>query len=337
MTMRSAWRYTRFRASVVAGHLRRMRPTLLGSWTGGDPNSGGNRWAVYAHYSRQGRVFDYVLHALKALCDEGYRIIFVTNSSNFDSAQIAAVAPWCAKILKRRNIGYDFGAYKEGILNIDDYSTIESLILMNDSVYGPLFPLGDTLDRMSSEKADIWGFTDSWEHAYRVQSYFYCFNRRILASPHFHKFWRGIPLINYKRAVIERLEIELTQFFLDRGYHLTAAFPYNALVDRFMSLLASEQPDEMAETELESKERLRTHFATGSRVNSTHYFWDILINEFRYPFIKGELLSQNPSAVYGVHRWYNTISKQTEYDPDLIVEHLKHSQRPRLFGIVPHT
>ena len=70
-------------------------------------------------------------------------------------------------------------------------------------------------------------------------------------------------------------------------------------------------------------EPLQTLLATGRAVNPTHYFWEVLINEFKYPFIKTELLSHNPVTIYGINRWYGTISKQTQYSVDMIFEHLK--------------
>jgi len=319
------------------GHVRRLRSHLIKSWAGDDPNTGSDRWAVYSHFNRQGRVFDYVLYALRALCDEGFRVVFVTNSRNFDPAQLTSLKPLCAQILKRRNAGYDFGAYKEGILAIDDTLPTQALILTNDSTYGPLFPIRDTLNHISSEGGDLWGLTDSWEHAYHLQSYFYYFNRRLLASPDFLEFWRKIPLVNWKSGVIERLEIELSQFFLARGYRLTAAFPYYLLVDRFMKLLSeTERTGAYADkSEQQAMEGLRTHIALGGVVNPTHFFWKVLINEFKYPFIKGELVSRNPVSIYGAYHWYSTISETTSYNVDMISEHLKQFERRRWFDIIP--
>jgi hypothetical protein len=231
----AAWRIARIQLSVFLGHIRRYRSHLLQSWTGDDPNAGSNRWAVYSHYHSQGHVFDYNLFVLRALSDAGFRIVFVTNSRKFDPAQLGRLKPWCAKVIKRRNVGYDFGAYREGILAIEDFSSREALVLMNDSVYGPLFAFNDTLSQVSSEECDIWGMTDSWAHAYHLQSYFYYFRSPVLKSPDFLEFWRNIPLVNYKRGVVERLEIELSQFFLARGYRLGAAFQYFTVVDRFLS------------------------------------------------------------------------------------------------------
>ncbi|WP_092173509.1 rhamnan synthesis F family protein [Bosea sp. OK403] len=335
MNWESAWDHARIGVGIAAGYVRRNQKQIISSSTGSDPNRGSNRWVVYANYSRQGRVFDYVLYALKALCDEGFRIIFVSNSTNFGASEVATVQPWCAKIIHRRNVGYDFGAYKDGISSIDDFTAIENLILMNDSVYGPLFPISDTIDRMSMRDVDIWGLTDSWQHDYHLQSYFLCFNRNVLVSSFFREFWRKIPLINYKKSVIRGLEIETSQMFLDNGYKLAAAFPYYALTDRFMGRFPLAIDPKTAPFELELAERLRTHFATGSTVNPTHFFWEMLINDFRFPFIKGELISKNPAAIYGINRWYDKITKLTDYDPDMIMDHLKYSQRPRLFGNPP--
>jgi lipopolysaccharide biosynthesis protein len=334
----SAWRIARLYTGALIGHARRWRSDVIESWAGDDPNPDSKLWAVYSHFNRRGQIFDFTTYAIRSLCEAGFRIVFVTNAKNFDPAQLPLLNPFCAKIVKRRNAGYDFGAYKEGINSIPDLATMDGLVLMNDSVYGPLFPLKNTLDRMSAIEVDFWGLTDSWQHAYHLQSYFMYFAKRLIGSSDFHKFWRSIPLINYKRGVIEYLEIGLSQFLLQRGYRLSAAFPYYSLVDRYLALLDKAPLDNIVPDKDARKiqEGLRTLLQMGRFVNPTHYFWDILINEFQYPFIKNELLSPNPDHIYGINSWRDTVMTCTKYDINLIIEHQKHSNRRRWPSLLPN-
>ena len=39
------------------------------------------------------------------------------------------------------------------------------------------------------------------------------------------------------------------------------------------------------------------YLRTGQPVNATHFFWDTLIRDFRFPFLKKELLLLNPMSV----------------------------------------
>jgi lipopolysaccharide biosynthesis protein len=46
----------------------------------------------------------------------------------------------CGLILRRKNVGYDFGGFKDAIARIPDLGRLDSLLLANDSVYGPFHP-----------------------------------------------------------------------------------------------------------------------------------------------------------------------------------------------------
>jgi hypothetical protein len=42
---------------------------------------------------------------------------------------------------------------------------------------------------------------------------------------------------------------------------------------------------------------IAAYLRMGQPVNTTHFFWDTLIREFRFPFVKKELLLRNPMSV----------------------------------------
>ena len=67
----------------------------------------------------------------------------------------------------------------------------------------------------------------------------------------------------------------------------------------------------------------------GVRSNSMHHFWDHLIIKMRCPFIKRELLARNPARVPYVYRWENAIRQVSNYDTNLIVQHIQSSLRNR--------
>ena len=56
--------------------------------------------------------------------------------------------------------------------------------------------------------------------------------------------------------------------------------------------------------------------------NPTHVFWDILIKDFKYPFIKRDLLKTNPADIRNFFSWIEVV-KKTGYNINLIEEHLK--------------
>jgi hypothetical protein len=67
----------------------------------------------------------------------------------------------------------------------------------------------------------------------------------------------------------------------------------------------------------------------GSPVNTTHFFWDYLIGELGCPFLKRELLAANPMHVPFLNQWRKVIENTTDYDTDLIAQHLEATIRNR--------
>src|SRR5215212_6819303 len=126
---------------AIIGNLRRLRNHIRGSWPGTDPLPHSRYEAVYVHFDRHGIVHDYVHEQLRSLVAAGFRITFVSNAPKFSQKSVAEIAVFCRRIVWRRNTGYDFGAYKDGIKAIGDLDQVDRLLLMNDSVYGPFHPL----------------------------------------------------------------------------------------------------------------------------------------------------------------------------------------------------
>ena len=58
-------------------------------------------------------------------------------------------------------------------------------------------------------------------------------------------------------------------------------------------------------------------------VNPSHFLWDILITHYNYPFIKRELLLNNPARILNIESWEFLLKQLTGYDTNLIISNLK--------------
>jgi lipopolysaccharide biosynthesis protein len=230
---------------AAVGHLRRLRTAVRKTWPGADPRAGSTREAVYVHYDRQGVVHDYVIHQLRELVDAGFRVTFATNAPRFKQSIVAEIAPYCRQILWRRNVGHDFGAYKDGIAAVGDLSRISCLLLMNDSVYGPFRPLKDMLAAIDPEVTDFWGVTDSWEYNYHIQTYFILFFQRALAVPEFARFWRRLPYVNAKSWAIRHGELKLTRLLTERKMRAAVLAPYWDTAEVVRRRFGAKIPDDL--------------------------------------------------------------------------------------------
>ncbi len=294
------------------------------TYAGSDPLAQSKLAAVYVHFDREGVIHDYVLHQLRELVSTGFRITFVTNSPKWPAQSVEAIAPLCRNIIWRRNIGYDFGAYKDGITSLmDELGQMQGLLLMNDSVYGPFTGLKDCLSTIDRSTTDVWGITDTWERQFHIQSYFMLFFPNALKSPAFAKFWRRLPYFNSKKRAINNGEVRLTQSLTEQKLRAQVMIPFwtvgHAIRDRLMDMNLAELPEHQRNYAITILRLL----IDGRPLNPTHHFWDVLIEEYKCPFIKRELIKINPANIPFVSRWPEVVARAGPYDVSMIWRHLQ--------------
>lgn len=280
-----------------------------------------HRVAIYVHFDRSGRVHDYVVHQLRELCAAGFRVTFVTNSPTFPPESRARAAPHCHAMLWRFNTGYDFGAYKDGIASIGNLEDLDGLILMNDSVYGPFHGLAGLLSEVDVSRADFWGIVDSWELRYHLQSFFLMFRPTALRSRAFKHFWRALPYVDNKGWVIRNGEVGLTQALANDGLRGGVLAAYWDVAETMKDRLATIDTRQMGREEAHSLRRLQSILLHGRPINAMHFFWDVLITDYRCPFIKRELLQSNPTGM-PISAWRDVIRSAGPYDVAMIDDHL---------------
>ena len=335
LTMRAfAWvrRWVTGQYQWLRGMLRWRSNYIQARWPGAADGPLEGRVCVLVHFDRKGIVHDFVLYYLRSLRDAGFTIIFVSNASKLDPAGLAAVRALAHSVLRRSNVGYDFGAYKDGISTIPDLSKLEFLLLANDSVYGPFSPIADLLAGIDQGRAQFWGLTDSWEATYHLQSYFLLFGRRAVSHEAFRRFWRGVRYVNSKSYVIRKYEVGLSRSLMKAGMRGAALFSSREAIRHVMDEVNSGALVNPALDDDSRKYLKRMHgvIERGAALNVSHFLWDRLIVKMGCPFLKRELLEKNPVAVPFVGRWQEVISGVSDYDTDLIIRHLERTLKNRV-------
>jgi lipopolysaccharide biosynthesis protein len=186
-------------------------------------------------------------------------------------------------------------------------------LLCNDSVYGPFAPLGPLLARAEPSEADVWGMTEGRNHGPHLQSYFLLLHRRAIAHPAFAAFWRDLPYLNDKFAVVEAGELGLSRALAAAGLRLRALFPYTQAEACFRAAARSDRPGERAM--LRALDR-------GRALNPTHHFWRALIADLGLPLIKRELLALNPAGLDDIDDWQQIVEARFGAEPHAAAEHL---------------
>ena len=179
------------------------------------------RLLLYVHYDRDGQVDPHVVYQIKALHEFGISIIFISNSP-VSEEDTRILSPFIRELRLRQNRGYDCTAWKELILNlgINGLNAYDELIFMNDSCYGPVFPLEEMFLKMDKEKFDFWGITENTDPSYinHIQTYFFVFKKKLFSSDIFMNFWKELNNISTFEDAVNNCELRMTKYFTSHGY-----------------------------------------------------------------------------------------------------------------------
>lgn len=297
------------------------------------------RLAIFAHYDVDNVIDDYVVYYLAALSRADCDVVFV-STSNLPSAETARVSLFCRDCICRDNTGYDFLSYKEGLysssVNVREYETV---VLCNDSVYGPLYDLSSVFSKMEGTNADFWGVTDSRELRPHVQTYFVAFGKKLVNSGALDDFFGNVTVLKEKQEIIERYEIGLTSFLLERGFSYRPFMCKARVLERmgvFCKTAVRACPPLPASMNRSSagslaKRALSTarHFKSvvlKDEVNYTFFFWDYGIAR-RNPFVKVALLRPLFRCIPSEQHVLRMITLHSAYPCSLIAKHLERTRR----------
>lgn len=252
---------------------------------------------VYVHYNKYNVVSEYIYYQLKSIRSIYSDIVFVSNSHvSKDKVQYLQSERLIDFFIQRDNIGYDFAAWKEGLNQVTIYQ-YDSVTLMNDTCFGPLWNLEDYYSQFDSDvNVDFWGMTNHLETRIdsvvvpeHLQSYFMVFKKRILQSQAFVGFWSSVSELTNIQDVIKLYESQLTKILLSEGYS------YKCVLDTSICCKNLENS------------------------NVTLEYPEVILKN-NVPFIKIKSFTEYPDRIYSLLR---LIRMKTKYPVELIERHLR--------------
>jgi hypothetical protein len=306
----------------------------------------GSKIVIFSHFDKTGRIRDHTRAYIDALRSEGFKVVFVTNAGRLEPPDLDWLRIRAACILIRRNLGYDFGAWRDAMVacGIPSVAT-QFLLLANDSVYGPLHKLAPMLNRIDFTHADVWSVTDSWQHRFHLQSFFLAFGPQAFKHEAFSRFWRSVRNVRSKDWVVRRYEVGLSRLLIAAGLRCKAVWSYVELIELLRRAAAEEEDRDLASYvehgQRNDKLKERTS-STGSYntkrvlrmaserkpINPTADLWRVLIEQ-GCPFLKRELLRDNPSRVPDVASWLSVVDDIADFETDIIIRDLEKSLKNR--------
>jgi rhamnosyltransferase len=191
----------------------------------------------FVHYNEYGLLLDYVVYLLEHIKNIYERIVFISNSPIPEDRR-HLIDGLCHSIIVRENRGLYYGAWKDALLN-ETWETLgkyDTVTLMNDTCFGPLFDLQSIYDKMEKQNAGFWGLTN---HKYimelgriiklvapkYIQDYFMCFTKKVVCSSLFQNFWNNLVFSKKnKPSTYKNHENRLTLMLSKAGFKFSVFF-----------------------------------------------------------------------------------------------------------------
>ena len=188
------------------------------NWHTSQPPSLSNpdRHAIFVAYHPGREAPQSNINYLQSLVNCGFQVTYIHNGP-IDATQRAPVEKFCTQVICRENIGQDFGAWKDWLLDgllQHRLQDIEWLLLCNDSNFF-LATNAQAFEKefsaaLSDDTIDLIALNKNLEISPHYQSYFICYHRRLFLQKDFSRFWRHYKPISNRHHAIIKGEIQLT-------------------------------------------------------------------------------------------------------------------------------
>lgn len=226
------------------------------------------RVALMSHWTPGTRVSRSVVELTRALTANGYALVIVSTAEGAGPLDWPeGRQPEDVTVLRRPNIGYDFGSWATALDRYPAVAGADEVLLINDSLAGPFEPIDQIFASFHGTAADVWGMTDTTQFTKHLQSYCLGFKHQVLQEAPLVRFWRDVCIEASRDEVIWRYEIGLSRLLQREAFTMDAAF--------------------------------RCWKVAGEGKNPTIHGWRRLL-DLGFPFVKRELLRKPEVVCDGV-------------------------------------
>jgi hypothetical protein len=279
---------------------------------GARPATDATQIALYVHYSASGHVSEMVRCQLALLGQFGLAIVFISMASEIPEDDWQAVRQLCALVVQRLNFGRDFGAWHDLMPEVARrWPNCDELMLVNDSVLGPIHALQPVVDTMRSGGEGLFGLTESLQGGPHLQSYMLMARGRSAVTD-LMRFMTAIHVSDSKWLLIQVGEVRLARWMRKRRHRVAAVFGYGRLVQAAVADPVELKRLEASHSRLKGLTSLPDDKAAELLhqwpLNPTHHMWHLLATRFGDPFLKTELVLRNPVRLPGVADWPTVVA-----------------------------
>ena len=177
------------------------------------------RLFLFAGYDTDGIIDDSLVLYVRALSKLGDVVLCM--DCNSDKTQTQKIKPYVLHVIAKRHGEYDFGSYKRAYawarehLSLSDYDFV---YMVNDSVYGPLFPLKPYLEQMETLRTDAFGLVKNTKATHpHIQSWFVGMRKNVFTSTWFYEFISAVKKLESKGAITHHYEHGFSKCVIEHG------------------------------------------------------------------------------------------------------------------------
>ncbi|SDZ12608.1 rhamnan synthesis F family protein [Nitrosomonas sp. Nm33] len=249
----------------------------------------------FCGYDEKNIIKKNVYRYLNELMQAGFDIVFISSNEIVSDADLEKLSKFCIRIIVKENRGYDFYGWKIGLQEYPQYHSHSALLLANDSVLGPLFSIHKIIARLENDDADIVGMTDSLHFLPHLQSYFLYCKKSVMVSEEFTDFFSRVEVLGFKMAIVKKYEIGFSRL-LGRRFKLSALYSLDSILNR---IHCTDRPKNW--------------------IDATVYLWKPLVTEFKFPFLKKNLLIKKGVSIEEISEVL--ARSDSNYTVDMLAEY----------------
>lgn len=190
------------------------------------------RCGIFLFFDQNGIVDDYISSMLKDLQQNMDYLLVVCNGF-VNREGLDKLRSVSSEVICRANVGFDVGGYREGLfyLGWKQLEQYDEIVMLNYTIFAPLYPFKEMFDEMASRDVSFWGVTKHHKvdfdpfHAIsygyipeHIQSHFLVLRKDLFMSYQYRDFiCNMLNPKNYVESVCG-YEAIFTKYFADLGF-----------------------------------------------------------------------------------------------------------------------
>jgi hypothetical protein len=206
----------------------------------------GGKYCIYSIYSPNGIQKDHKI-TIQNLNELKINIVCIYVGKSNDLTTLKYLEENTFITVVRKNIGRDFGAYKDGLLEVlklqSKFKDLKKLIFLNDSCFIRSNGIQEIFEKLIDDRYDVCAAFENFQYKYHLQSFCLSVSGSIFFNKKFLKFWKNYVPFSSRPHSINSGEKGLTKCIMKITDKIDIIFPLDLLYKKLLQKHEKEQID----------------------------------------------------------------------------------------------